>query len=81
MPKIVIQISAAGSLGREMNECDLERAKERHLTEAKRLQDDAIDIGINIDTIQRRVERLREQLRKDEHRPGFNFIENINEMK
>lgn len=68
-------ISVAGSLGREMNECDFDRAENRHLTEAERLQAEANDVGRNIDMIQRRIKELREQLKKDPPKTSFEFIE------
>lgn len=64
------QILAAGSLGRELNECDFERAENRHLTLAQTLQEEANDVGRNIEMIQKRVNDLRDQLRKDEHKPA-----------
>lgn len=58
-----------------MNEIDFERARINHFDEAKKLQDDAIDIGNNIDRIQKRVDDLREQLKKENQEKSANFID------
>lgn len=64
-----------------MNECDFERAENKHFTEAERLKEEANGVERNMNMIQHRVNALREQLRKDDYKPNCNSIQNINEMK
>lgn len=58
-----------------MNECDFERAEQRHLTESQRLREEAYDVGRNIDMIQKKMEELREQLKKDKPETSSKYIE------